>query len=127
MSHRNQQKNVPQRLMSTVHGGQRPYGLLGDISVNPGVSLAGEADAQCCKLKFYINKTVRSCVSWCHPFHFVNSSGLVTDIVNLNIFTELQKILAQSASSPILKMDLLLFIVRHFQSIPAVVMRPSCK
>lgn len=70
--------------------GQRCYGLLGGICVGPGISLADGADAQCCRLKFCINETLRSCVSWCHPFNFVNN-GLVTDVTNLEILSELKK------------------------------------
>lgn len=57
--------------------GQRCYRLLGDTCVDPGASLTGRADAQCCRLKFYINKTLRSSVSQCHPLPFVESNGLV--------------------------------------------------
>lgn len=107
--------------------GKRFYGLLGDISVDPGdLHLAEMADAQDCRLKFYINKTLRFCVLQHHPF--VSSNGLAQVPAGMQILRILTFYLNFENFSPICLVTFsykrLTLIYREALS---VVVSPSCK
>lgn len=120
------------RLVSTVHWGQKCYWLLGDNCVDPGANLAGRDGVQSCRLQSYINRSLRSCVSWCHSFPVANISGLVQVPWVMRLLQTLIFYLNFEHFSPVCLFTvsyegLSVSIGRHFPSSSAVVVGSSCK